>query len=78
MKMRDFLRAASKSERSDVADVCETSVAYLYQLGGRHRHASAFMATRLEEATRCVAARSGGRLRAVPRRSLVRHPELFD
>ena len=78
MKMCEFLRGADKRERADVAVECDTSVGYLYQLGGRHRYASAYMAMRLEAATRCVAARSGGRLRTVPRRSLVRHPEIFD
>ena len=78
MKMRDYLRAASKGERHDVAAVCNGSVPYLYQLAGGHRHASAIMAKRLEEATRRVAEDSDGRLEAVPRRSLVRHPEAFD
>ena len=78
MDMLAFLRAANKSERSDVADVCNGSVAYLYQLAGGHRHASAIMAVRLERATGRVAERSGGRLKAVPRRTLVRFPEIFD
>ena len=78
MEMCEFMRAASKSERAEVAAVCNGSVGYLYQVAGGHRHASAIMAVRLEEATRCVAERSGGRLSAVPRRSLVRHPEIFD
>ena len=78
MKMRDFMRAASKRERAEVATVCNGSVGYLYQVAGGHRHASAIMALRLEKATRRVAERSGGRLAAVPRRSLVRHPEIFD
>lgn len=60
-----------------MATVCNDSVSYLYQLAGRHRRASALMATRIEEATRRVARRSGGRLRPVPRESLVRHPEIF-
>ena len=78
MEMCEFMRAASKSERAEVAAVCNGSVGYLYQVAGGHRHASAIMAVRLEEATRCVAERSGGRLAAVPRRSLVRFPEIFD
>ena len=77
--MRDYLRAASKGERSDVADVCcNGSVPYLYQLAGGHRRASPIMAKRLEEATQRVAEGTDGRLAAVPRRSLVRHPEVFD
>lgn len=78
MEMREFLRASDKRERADVAVVCNDSVAYLYQLAGGHRFASAYMAMRIEQATRRVAERSGGRLKAVLRRSLVRHPEVFD
>ena len=76
--MRDYLRAANKGERHDVAAVCNGSVPYLYQLAGGHRHASPIMAKRLEEATGRVAEGTDGRLAAVPRRSLVRHPEVFD
>ena len=36
------------------------------------------MATRIEARTREVAARSGGRLKTVPRESLVRYPEIFE
>ncbi len=78
MKLREFLRAASKQERAELAGVCHDSVAYLYQLAGRHRYASALLATRIEAVTRALAARAGGRLAPVPRESLVRHPEIFD
>ena len=78
MKLSHFLRAASKRERADVAVICNDSVSYLYQLAGQHRFASALMAMRLEEQTRAVAADSDGRLAAVPRESLVRHPEIFE
>ena len=78
VEMCDFLRGADKRERAEVAAVCNDSVGYLYQVAGGHRHASAIMAVRLEAATRRVAARSDGRLSAVPRRSLVRFPEIFD
>ena len=78
MELRQFLRAASKRERAEVATVCHDSVSYLYQLAGKHRFASALMATRLEAQTCAVAAQSGGRLAAVPRESLVRHPEIFE
>ena len=77
MELRDFLRAATKRERAEVAVECNDSVSYLYQLAGRHRYASALLAKRIEERTREVAARSGGRLEAVPREGLVRHPEIF-
>lgn len=36
------------------------------------------MAARIEAMTREVASRSGGRLEAVPRESLVRYPEIYD
>lgn len=78
VEMCDFLRGADKRERAEVAAVCNGSVGYLYQVAGGHRYASAIMAVRLEEATRRVAAGTDGRLAAVPRRSLVRFPEIFD
>lgn len=78
MELKIFLRAASKRERAEVATVCSDSVSYLYQLAGRHRYASALMATRIEEQTRAVAGGSYGRLGVVPRESLVRHPEIFE
>ena len=77
MELKDFLRAATKRERAEIAEVCHDSVSYLYQLAGRHRYASALLATRIEQITRQVALRSGGRLRVVPRESLVRYPEIF-
>ena len=52
-------------------------VSYLYQLAGKHRYASALLATRIEKATHDVASRSEGRLAAVSRESLVRYPEIF-
>ena len=77
MELSSFLRIASKRERAEVAAVCHDSIPYLYQLAGMHRYASALMATRIEQITRQVAARSRGRLQAVPRESLVKHPEIF-
>lgn len=77
MELRQFLRAATKRERAEVAVVCGDSVSYLYQLAGKHRFASALLATRIEEMTRHVAMPTEGRLEAVPRESLVRHPEIF-
>ena len=77
MELKDFLRAATKRERAEIAEVCHDSVSYLYQLAGRHRYASALLATRIEQITRQVATRSDGRLKVVPRDSLVRHPEIF-
>ena len=78
MELSHFLRQASKRERAEVAVVCSDSVSYLYQLAGKHRYASALMATRLEAQTRAVAAGSDGRLATVRRETLVRHPEIFD
>lgn len=77
MKLRTFLRYATKRERAELALVCNDSVAYLYQLAGKHRHASPQMATRIEQISQQVADRSGGRLEPVPRESLVRYPEIF-
>lgn len=77
MELRQFLRAATKRERAEVAVVCGDSVSYLYQLAGGHRFASALLATRIEERTRHVAANTSGRLEVVPRECLVRHPEIF-
>jgi len=78
MTLKLFLQLASKRERAEVAVVCNDSVSYLYQLAGQHRYASALLAARIEGATREVAERSGGRLRTVPRESLVRYPEIFS
>ena len=77
MELKDFLRASTKRERAEIAVVCNDSVSYLYQLAGRHRYASALLATRIEQITRQVATRSDGRLKVVPRDSLVRYPEIF-
>ena len=78
MNLQQFLRSATREERAEVATVCHDSVGYLYQLAGKHRHASALLAARIEQQTRRVAARSGGRLESVPRESLVRYPEIFE
>ncbi len=78
MELNQFLKAANKRERSEVATVCHDSVAYLYQLAGQHRYASALMATLIEQATDQVAKTSQGRLTRVPRQTLVRHPEIFS
>jgi hypothetical protein len=77
MELNQFLRKATKRERAEVAEVCNDSVSYLYQLAGRHRFASALLATRIEQMTHRVAGRSNGRLAMVPRNSLVRYPEIF-
>ncbi len=78
MTLDDFMRAATKREHHEVARVCNDSVNYLYQLAGGHGRASPQKATLLEAATRRVAEGTGGRLEAVPRETLVRHPEIFD
>jgi hypothetical protein len=77
MELKQFLQLSSKRERAEVAEGCFSSVSYLYQLAGKHRYASALLATRIEKATHDVALRSDGRLGAVARESLVRHPEIF-
>ena len=77
MELKDFLKVATKRERAEIAVVCNDSVSYLYQLAGGHRYASALLATRIEQITLQVATRSDGRLKVVPRESLVRYPEIF-
>ena len=77
MDLRRFLQLSSKRERADVAAGCRSTVSYLYQLAGKHRYASALLATRIEKSTQKVALRSNGRLAAVSRESLVRYPEIF-
>ncbi|MDE0250001.1 MAG: hypothetical protein OXK72_03230 [Gammaproteobacteria bacterium] len=77
MELKQFLRAATMHERGEVAGLCNNSVAYLYQLAGGHRFASALLAIQIERKTQQVAAGTKGRLKAVPRESLVRHPEIF-
>jgi hypothetical protein len=78
MELKEFLRAATKRERAEVARVCNDSVSYLYQLAGGHRYASALLSARIEAQTRVVASSSGGRLETVPRETLVRYPEIFE
>lgn len=77
MKLSDFLKFANKAERLELATVCNNSIAYLYQIAGQHRFASPQMATRIERVSHKVADQSRGRLKPVPRESLVRHPEIF-
>ena len=78
MELREFLRTATKAERAALAAVCHDSVSYLYQLAGRHRYASALLAVRIEKETQRLAGGSRGRLRPVPRETLVRYPEIFE
>ncbi|NKB65242.1 MAG: hypothetical protein GKR95_25140 [Gammaproteobacteria bacterium] len=77
MELKTFLKEATKRERADVAVACHDSVSYLYQIAGEHRYASPLMATQIERYTRVVAGVSDGRLEAVPRATMVRHPEIF-
>lgn len=77
MELREFLRAASKRERAEVARACNDSVMHLYQLAGRHSFASPALALRIEELTHEVAQNTRGRLEVVPRETLVRHPDIF-
>ncbi len=77
MELKHFLQITTKRERAEVAIVCNDSVSYLYQIAGKHRRASPQMAIRIEQLTRKVALKSNGRLEAVPRETLVRHPEIF-
>lgn len=51
MDLREWLHAATGEEREEMARAASTSVAYLYQLAGGHRRASANMAIAIETAT---------------------------
>jgi hypothetical protein len=77
MELKDFLKEATKRERAEVAVACNDSVSYLYQIAGHHRYASPLLAMQIERYTRVVAGVSNGRLEAVPRATMVRHPEIF-
>ena len=77
MKLKEFLKVATKRERADVATACNDSVSYLYQIAGHHRYASPLLATQIERTTREVADLSNGRLESVPRATMVRYPEIF-
>lgn len=48
MELSEFLKRASKRERAELAEVCNNSVSYLYQLAGKHRFASALLAIKIE------------------------------
>ncbi len=78
MELREFLRQASKRERSELAGACNGSVSYLYQLAGKHRYASALLAIRIEQVSRKMSSSTHGRLQCVPRESLVRSPDVFN
>ena len=77
MELKYFLKMATKRERAEVAVACNDSVSYLYQIAGQHRYASPLMAMQIERYTRIVADHSDGRLKPVPRATMVRHPEIF-
>ena len=77
MDLKHFLQLATKRERAAVASVCNDSVPYLYQIAGKHRRASPQLATQIRETDSNGCHKTNGRLEAVPRESLVRHPEIF-
>ena len=77
MTLGELLRAATKRERAEIAEVCHDSVSYLYQLAGGHRYASALMACRIEAATRKLALKHPSRFSQVPRETLVKYPEIY-
>lgn len=78
MMLKDFLRRATKRERTEVADACHSSVPYLYQIAGGHRFASPIKAAQIERSTQLLAQRTDGRLPVVPRATLVRYPQIFE
>ena len=77
MKLKDFLKKATKRERAEVAVACNHSVGYLYQIAGGHRYASPLLAIKIEALTAKVACSSNGRLRKVQGITLVRYPHFY-
>ena len=47
-QIRDWLHSHNEQEREALASAASTSVAYLWQLAGGHRKASAELAARLQ------------------------------
>jgi hypothetical protein len=61
MTLKEFLRAASKEQRQEVADAAGTSVGYLYQLAGGHRrNPGTHIALGIESATKKLNQRCRG------------------
>ena len=77
MKLKDFLKKATKRERAEVAAACNHSVGYLYQIAGGHRYASPLLAIKIEALTAKAASSSNGRLRKVQGITLVRYPHFY-
>lgn len=48
MKLKDWMKQASDSEREKVAEKSGTTVAYLWQLSGGHRKAGALLCQKIE------------------------------
>ena len=67
-----WLQKADVDARELLAKKADTSVAYLYQIAGGHRRASAELAIALEAASKKVLARYGA-LRALKRERIAPH-----
>lgn len=50
-QVRDWLHSHNEQEREALASAASTSVAYLWQLAGGHRKASAELSARLQKAS---------------------------
>ena len=48
MNLQNYLRNLKPSERIDFAEKCGTTVAYLYQVAGKHRMPGAGLCRRIE------------------------------
>lgn len=57
MFLDHYMRITTRRERERLARDCGTTVAYLYQLAGGHRRASAALALKLERASAGVICR---------------------
>lgn len=54
MNLNDWLKQATQEERELLANQCETTTAYLYQIAGGHRAGSAVLARKIEEQTTAI------------------------
>lgn len=48
MDMRSFLNSVDQVERERIAEACETTVDYFWQIAGKHRKPGALLARKIE------------------------------
>lgn len=54
MHLKTWLNQSSEEERTNLAGAANTTVGYLWQIGGSHREAGAKLARRIEQATKTI------------------------